>query len=184
MTKSPLEEKYNKEVKGAMQRKFNYENTMQIPKLRKVIVSMGLAEASKDKQLMEYCTNDLMILTGQKPLVTKAKKSISNFKLREEQAIGAKVTLRNHRMYEFVYRFMHICAPRISDFRGFKRKADGRGSYSIGIKDQSIFPEIDLDNMKKTQGMNITFVTSAETDDECLELLTLLGMPLKKKTDN
>ena len=184
MNKSPLLEIYKGTVRKSLQEKFNYKNAMQVPKLSKIVINMGLAEASKDKQILEYCLKDLLLLSGQKPLVTKAAKAISNFKLREGQAVGGKVTLRGHRMYDFMHRFVHISSPRIADFRGFNRKADGRGSYSLGIKDQSIFPEIDLDNMKKVQGMHITFVTSATTDEECMELLTLLGLPLKKKKDN
>ncbi|MBM3192713.1 MAG: 50S ribosomal protein L5 [Chlamydiae bacterium] len=181
MKKSRLEEHYQEEVKPRLQEKFAYKNPMQIPRLRKIVISMGLAEASKDKHLIDYCLEDLRKLSGQKAIATKSKKAISNFKLREGQVIGAKVTLRGHRMYDFMYRFEHICAPKLPDFRGFKKKADGRGSYSLGIKDQTIFPEIDLDKVKCAQGMNITFVTSAETDEECLELLRLMGMPLKSK---
>ncbi len=154
---------------------------MKIPRLSKIVISMGLAEASKDKQLIEHCVEALTLLSGQKAMTTRSKKAISNFKLREGQVIGAKVTLRGHRMYDFMYRFTNICAPRIPDFRGMKRKADGRGSYSLGLKDQLIFPEIDLDKLKFTQGMNITFATTAMTDEECLELLTLMGLPLKHK---
>jgi large subunit ribosomal protein L5 len=179
MRKSPQELHYLEVVKEQLQKKFNYENPMMIPRLSKIVVSMGLAEASKDKQLIENCITDLKLITGQKPLPTKSSKAISNFKLREGQLIGAKVTLRGHRMYDFMYRLIHICMPRIPDFRGLKKKADGRGSYSVGIKDQMIFPEIDLDKVKFNQGMNFTFVTSAKTDEECMELLSLMGMPLK-----
>ncbi len=181
MKKSRLEEHYKEVVKGSLQEKFAYKNPMQIPRLHKIVISMGLAEPSKDKHLIEYCLEDLRKLSGQKPITTKAKKAISNFKSREGQIVGAKVTLRGHKMYDFMYRFEHVCAPKLADFRGFKKKADGRGCYSLGIKDQTIFPEIDLDKVKFAQGMNITFVTSAETDEECLELLRLMGMPLKSK---
>lgn len=181
MKKSPLQVEYETKHKAELTKKFGIKNAMKIPKLTKIVISMGLADASKDKQLIEHCVDALTQLSGQKPVVTKAKKSISNFKLREDQNIGAKVTLRGHRMFDFMYRFTNISAPRIPDFRGLRRKADGRGSYSMGIKDQTIFPEIDLDKMKYSQGMNITFVTTAETDDECLELLTLMGLPLKPK---
>ena len=181
MKKSPLQKHYHEVVKGTLQEKFAYKNPMQIPRLKKIIISMGMAEPSKDKHLIEYCLEDLKKLSGQKAIATKSKKAISNFKLREGQVIGAKVTLRGHRMYDFMYRFEHICAPKLPDFRGFKKKADGRGSYSLGIKDQTIIPEIDLDKVKCHQGMNITFVTSADTDEECVELLRLMGMPLKAK---
>jgi len=183
MSKSPLKKHYLETVAPKLKEKFSYKNVMQIPKLTKVIVSMGLAEASKDKKNLEMCVQDLTALTGQKPVTTKSKKAISNFKLREGQTVGALVTLRNERMYDFIYRFINICAPRIPDFRGFKKKADGSGNYSFGLKDQTIFPEIDLDKMKFSQGMNITFVTSAQTDAECLELLDLMGMPLKSKSN-
>lgn len=181
MKKSPLQEKYEKEVRSKLQEKFAIENPMRIPRLEKIVISMGLAEASKDKQLIEYCAEILALLSGQKPILTKSRTSISNFKLREGQTIGAKVTLRGHRMYDFMYRFTNISAPRIPDFRGMKPKGDGRGSYSVGLRDQSVFPEVDLDRMKMSQGMNVTFVTNAEKDEECLELLTLMGLPLKTK---
>lgn len=181
MKKSRLEVHYEEVVKGHLQEKFAYKNPMQIPRLRKIVISMGLAEPSKDKHLIDYCLEDLRKLSGQKPITTKAKKAISNFKSREGQIVGAKVTLRGHRMFDFMYRFEHVCAPKLPDFRGFKKKADGRGCYSLGIKDQTVFPEIDLDKVKFAQGMNITFVTSANSDEECLELLRLMGMPLKSK---
>ncbi len=181
MKKSPLQVKYETSVKGALQEKFGIANSMQIPKLCKIVISMGLAEASKDKQLIEHCVEALTLLSGQKAVTTKSKKAISNFKLRENQTIGAKVTLRGHRMYDFMYRFTNLSVPRVPDFRGMKPKADGRGSYSLGLKDQLVFPEIDLDKVKFTQGMNITFVTNATNDEECLELLTLMGLPLKHK---
>lgn len=181
MKRSPLQEEYEKKHRAELQKKFDIKNSMEIPKLSKIVVSMGLADASKDKKLIEHCTEALTLLTAQKPLLTKSRKSISNFKLREGQIIGAKVTLRGHRMYDFMYKLTNICVPRVADFRGLNRKADGKGSYSFGLKDQTIFPEIDLDKMKYSQGMNITFVTSAKSNDECLELLTLMGLPLKPK---
>ncbi len=180
MKKTPLKGHYNEVVKKALQEKFKYKNVMQTPKVIKIMISMGLAKASQDKQHLEYCFNDLKLIAGQLAVPTKAKDSISNFKLREGQVIGAKVTLRGDRMYDFMYRFTNICVPSIPDFRGFKRKCDGRGNYSLGIKDQTIFPEIDLDKMKCSQGMNITFVTSAQTDAECIELLELLNLPFVK----
>ena len=178
--KSPLQVKYESQLKKELMKKFNIKNKMQIPELKKIIISMGLGDATKDKKLVEHCVQALTALSGQKPLMTKSTKSISNFKLREGSIVGAKVTLRGHRMYDFMYRFTEIAAPRIPDFRGLKRKADGRGNYSLGLTDQTIFPEINLDQLKYSQGMNITFVTSAENDDECLEFLMLMGLPLKK----
>ncbi len=174
---SRLKKKYLEEIKQALQEKYAYSNPMKIPELKKIVVNMGLAEASKDKNALQDAVNELSVLTGQKPIITKAHKSIAGFKLREGQTLGAKVTLRGKRMYDFLDRFCNIVSPRIRDFRGFKRKGDGRGCYSLGLDDQQIFPEINLDKVKRTQGMNITFVTSAVTDDECVELLAKLGMP-------
>jgi len=184
MEERDFQEHYSQVVAPKLQEKFKFKNKHNIPKLKKIIVSMGLAEASKDKQILEYCVEDLKLLTGQKPIVTKAKKSVSNFKLREGQAIGAMVTLRSKKMYDFMYKLIHISSPRIPDFRGLKRKCDGKGNYSMGLKDQTVFPEVNLDKMKKSQGMNITFVTTASNDEECVELLELMGMPLKKKHKN
>lgn len=174
-----LKKKYLEEVKGALLNKFKYTNPMQIPALKKVVINMGIAEASKDKNSIQDCVNELTLLSGQKPVIRKAKKAISNFKLREGQPIGIKVTLRGKRMFDFFDRFCNIVCPRIGDFRGFETKCDGRGNYTLGLTDQQIFPEINLDNVKRTQGMNITFVTTAETDDECVELLRSLGIPFK-----
>jgi large subunit ribosomal protein L5 len=184
MEETEYQKHYKTVVIDGLQKKFNFKNKHNIPKLSKIIVSMGLAVASNDKQLLQYCIGDLEIITGQKPYVTKAKKSISNFKLREDQQIGAMVTLRGKRMYDFMFKLIHISAPRIPDFRGLKRKCDGRGNYSMGLKDQTVFPEVNLDKMKKSQGMNITFVTTASTDEECVEFLEMMGMPFKKKTGN
>lgn len=175
-----LKEKYRSEVKKALQEKFAYKNIMITPVMKKIVISMGLAEASKDKNAMQAAVNELTLLSGQRPLMTRSKKAIANFKLREDQVIGAKVTLRGARMYEFLDRFINIISPRIRDFRGFPLKCDGRGSYSIGIEDQQIFPEIPLDAVKRTQGMNLTFVTTAKTDEECVELLRGLGFPFKQ----
>lgn len=177
---SRLKKKFQTEIKQALNSKFQYPNPMMIPSMKKIVVSMGLAEASKDKNAMQDALNELTVITGQRPLVTKSRKAVAGFKLREEQAIGAKVTLRGKRMYEFMDRFFNIVCPRIRDFRGFASKCDGRGSYSLGLDDQQIFPEINLDLVKRAQGMNITFVTSAQTDEECVELLTQLGLPFKK----
>ncbi len=177
---SRLKKKYHEEVKGELQSTFAYKNPMKIPELKKIVVSMGIAEAIKDKGVMQDAIRELTLLTGQKPIVTKAKKSIANFKLREEQAIGLKVTLRKQRMYDFLDRFANIVSPRIRDFRGFKVKGDGRGSYSLGLTDQQMFPEVNLDDLKRDQGMNVAFVTTAQNDEECITLLRLLGLPYKK----
>lgn len=176
---SRLKKRYLEEIKPELQKKFGYTNPMMIPFLEKVVINMGIAEASKDKNAIQDCIKEMTMLSGQKPIVTKAKKAISNFKLREGQPIGIKVTLRGARMYDFIDRFFSIVCPRIRDFRGFNVKCDGSGNYTLGIDDQQVFPEINLDEVKKTQGMNITFVTSARTDDECVELLRLLGLPFK-----
>lgn len=176
---SRLKKKYLEEVKGELQKKFGYANPMMIPTLEKVVINMGIAEASKDKNTTQDCVKELTALSGQKPIITKAKKAISNFKLREGQPIGVKVTLRGVRMYDFIDRFFNIVCPRIRDFRGFPVKCDGRGNFSLGLDDQQVFPEINLDEVKRAQGMNITFVTTAQTDEECVELLRLLGLPFK-----
>lgn len=178
---SRLYKRYQDEVKKALKDKFAYRNVMLVPKLKKIVINMGLAEATKDKNAIQDCLKELTLISGQKPVVTRARKSIANFKLREGQAIGAKVTLRRKRMYDFLDRFCNIVSPRIRDFRGFPIKCDGRGSYSLGLTEQQIFPELNLDDVKRTQGMNITFVTSAATDAECAELLKLLGLPFKRE---
>ncbi|HRD54772.1 MAG TPA: 50S ribosomal protein L5, partial [Parachlamydiaceae bacterium] len=146
-----LKKKYLEEVKGALLKKFGYKNPMQIPALKKVVINMGIAEASKDKNSIQDCVNELTLLSGQKPVIRKAKKAISNFKLREGQPIGLKVTLRGKRMFDFFDRLCNIVCPRIGDFRGFETKCDGRGNYTLGLTDQQIFPEINLDNVKRTQ---------------------------------
>lgn len=176
---SRLKKRYNEEVKKDLVSKFDYKNPMRIPRLKKIVINMGIAEASKDKNWIQDCVNEMTALSGQKPIVIKAKKAISNFKLREGQPIGIKVTLRGKRMFEFADRFFNIVAPRVRDFRGFPTKCDGMGNYSLGLDDQQIFPEVNLDAVKRAQGMHITFVTSAETDEECVELLRLLGLPFK-----
>lgn len=177
---SRLKKRYHEEVKSELQSKFAYMNPMKIPELKKIVVSMGVGEAIKDKGVMQDAIRELTLLSGQKPIVTKAKKSIANFKLREEQAIGLKVTLRKQKMYDFLDRFANIVSPRIRDFRGFNVKGDGGGSYSLGLTDQQMFPEVNLDDVKRDQGMNVTFVTSAQNDEECFALLQLLGLPYKK----
>ncbi len=176
---SRLKQRYQKEVRGQLQDKFGFPNSMKIPKLKKIVINMGIAEASKDKNTIQDCVNEMTLISGQKPVITRAKKAISNFKLREGQPIGVKVTLRGDRMFEFADRFINIVCPRIRDFRGFPIKCDGRGNYTLGLSDQQVFPELNLDDVKRTQGMHITFVTSAETDEECIELLRLLGVPFK-----
>lgn len=178
---SRLQQKYKEEVKAQLQEKFSYANAMLVPKLKKIVISMGMAEATKDKNAVQDCLKELALLSGQKAILTRSKKSIANFKLREGQTIGAKVTLRSTRMFDFLDRFCHIVSPRIRDFRGFPLKGDGSGNYSLGLEDQQIFPEINLDEVKRTQGMNITFVTSAMSDEECIELLRLLGLPFKEE---
>lgn len=177
---SRVQKKYRDEVRRALKEKFAYPNAMLVPELKKIVISMGLAEASKDKNALQDCMKELTLLSGQKPIFTKAKKAIANFKSREGQTIGLKVTLRKKRMYDFFDRFCNIVSPRIRDFRGFPIKFDGRGNYSLGLEEQIVFPEINLDEVKRTQGMNITFVTTANSDEECQELLTMLGFPFKK----
>jgi large subunit ribosomal protein L5 len=177
---SRLKKRYLEEIRPDLQKKFEYSNPMMIPSVKKIVISMGLAEASKDKNALQDAINELTMLSGQKPVVTRSRKAIAGFKLRENQPIGAKVTLRGKRMYDFMDRFFNIVCPRIRDFRGFSQKCDGRGSYSLGLDDQQIFPEINLDLVKRAQGMNITFVTSAKGDEECVELLKKLGLPFTK----
>lgn len=176
---SRLQKRYKEEILPEMKKKYPERNAMQLPCLKKIVISMGLAEAVKDKNAIQEHSLELEMISGQKPVVTKSKKAISNFKLREDQAIGLMVTLRGKRMYDFLDRFSHIVSPRIRDFRGFGTKCDGRGNFSFGLTDQQIFPEINLDKVKRTQGMNVTVVTTAEKDEDCVELLTLLGFPFK-----
>ena len=180
MKESRIKKKYKEEVRDSLQKEFSYPNPMLIPELKKVVISMGLAEASKDKNAMQQIRKEIALLSGQKAIETKAKKSISNFKLREGQTVGYKVTLRGKRMYDFFDRFVNIVTPRIRDFRGFKTKGDGRGSYTLGLDDQQVFPELNLDQVVKVQGMHITFVTSARSDAECHSLLKGLGMPYQR----
>jgi large subunit ribosomal protein L5 len=176
---SRLKKRYQVEIKTELQKKFAFPNPMMIPKVLKVVINMGIAEASKDKNAIQDCVSELTQLSGQKPVITRSKKAISNFKLRENQPIGIKVTMRGVRMYEFMDRFFNLACPRIRDFRGFPVKCDGSGNYTLGIEDQQVFPDINLDAVKRSQGMNITFVTSAKSDEECVELLRLLGLPFK-----
>jgi large subunit ribosomal protein L5 len=178
---SRLKEKYISEVKPAMHEKFSYSNVMEIPKIVKISVNMGVGRAVEDKKLIDYAVQDLTTITGQKPVVNKARRSVSNFKLRAGMPIGCKVTLRGERMYNFLDKLISINLPRVRDFRGISPEAfDGRGNYTLGVKEQLIFPEIRYDQVQHVQGMNITIVTTAKTDEEARELLTLMGMPFKR----
>ncbi|SHJ49844.1 LSU ribosomal protein L5P [Clostridium amylolyticum] len=173
-----LQEKYEKEIVPALMEKFGYKNIMQVPKLEKVIINMGIGEAKENSKILESALADLQIIAGQKPIITRAKKSVANFKIRENMPIGCKVTLRKNQMYEFADKLMSIALPRVRDFRGVSAKAfDGRGNYALGIKEQLIFPEIEYDKVDKVRGMDIVFVTTAKTDEEARELLRFLGMP-------
>ncbi len=176
---SRLHKKYKEVVVKGLQETFQYPNPMLIPALKKIVISMGAAEATKDKNAIQDLLKEMALLSGQKAILTRAKKSVANFKLREGQSIGVKVTLRKKRMYDFFDRLCNIVSPRIRDFRGFPVKGDGQGNYSLGIEEQQIYPEINLDDIKRTQGMNVTFVTTAKTDKECFELLKQLGLPFK-----
>ena len=175
-----LKDKYRAEVVPALQQKFNYKNVMEIPRLEKVVINMGLGDCKDNAKALETAVSELTIIAGQKPLVTKAKKSIANFKLRSGMNVGAKVTLRGDRMYEFTDKLVSIVLPRVRDFRGVSAKAfDGRGNYSLGVREQLIFPEIEYDKVEKIRGMEMVFVTTAKTDKEAKELLRLLGMPFQ-----
>jgi len=175
-----LKEKYQKEVRLALKTKFGYENDMQIPRLEKIVLNMGVGKAISNSKILDAAAKDLATIAGQKPVITRARQSISNFKLREGMAIGAKVTLRGDRMYEFLDKFININLPRVRDFRGVSPKSfDGRGNYTLGVKEQLIFPEIDYDKVDQVQGMDITIVTTAKSDEEAKELLAKLGMPFR-----
>lgn len=176
-----LQEKYNQEVIPALMEKFGYKNVMEVPKLEKVVINMGVGEAKENSKVLESALGDLELITGQKPIVTRAKKSVANFKLREDMPIGCKVTLRREKMYQFMDKLMNIAFPRVRDFRGISPKSfDGRGNYAVGIKEQLIFPEIEYDKIDKIRGMDVIVVTTAKTDEEARELLRLLGMPFVK----
>ena len=176
-----LEERYTKEIKDALMKKYNYKSVMQIPKLDKVVINIGVGEAKENSKAIDSAMADLEAITGQKPIVTKAKKSVASFKVREGMNIGCKVTLRGSKMYEFVDRLFNAALPRVRDFRGINPNSfDGRGNYSMGIKEQLIFPEIDYDKIDKIRGMDIIFVTTAQTDEEARELLTLMGAPFAR----
>ena len=185
MANPRLQDKYTKEIIPVLKEKFQYKSVMQVPKLEKISINKGIGEATADKKLVDVGVEELTTITGQKAVSTIAKKSVSNFKLREGMPIGARVTLRGVKMYEFLDRLMTIALPRVRDFRGIKEKGfDGRGNYTLGVKEQIIFPEISIDQIKSISGMDITFVTSAKTDEESYELLKAFGMPFANKNDN
>ena len=172
---------YKNEIMDAMTKKFGYKNVMEVPKLDKIVINMGVGEAKENAKLLDAAIADMELITGQKAIATKAKKSVANFKIRESMPIGCKVTLRGEKMYEFADRLINLALPRVRDFRGVNPNAfDGRGNYALGIKEQLIFPEVEYDKVDKVRGMDIIFVTTANTDEEARELLTLFGMPFKK----
>ena len=176
-----LKERYVKEISPVLVSKFNYKSVMQVPKVEKIVVNMGVGDAVQNAKALDNAVEELSIITGQKPVVTRAKKSIAGFRLREGMPIGAKVTLRGERMYEFLDKLISVSLPRVRDFRGVSKKAfDGRGNYTLGVKEQLIFPEIDYDKVTKVRGMDIVIVTTANTDEEARELLTQIGMPFQK----
>jgi len=177
-----LKEKFKKEITPALMKKFGYKNIHQVPAIDKISVNMGVGEATQNKATLDNAVKDMTLITGRKPVITIAKKSISNFKLRAGNPIGCKVTLRDEAMYEFLDKLIAVVIPRIRDFKGINAKAfDGRGNYSLGLKEQIVFPEIEYDKIDKVRGMNINIVTSAKSDEEAKELLTMLGMPFAKK---
>ncbi len=178
---SRLKEKYLNEIVDAMVKKFGYTNVLQVPKLDKIVINMGVGEAKENSKILDSAMSDLEIISGQKPVTTKAKNSVANFKIREGMPIGCKVTLRGEKMYDFADRLINLALPRVRDFRGVNPNAfDGRGNYALGIKEQLIFPEIEYDKIDKVRGMDVIFVTTAQTDEEARELLTEFGMPFKK----
>lgn len=176
-----LKEKFLNEITPEMMKKFEYSSIMEVPKIEKIVVNMGIGDAVQNSKVLDSAVEELQAITGQKPMVTKAKKSIATFRLREGMPIGAKVTLRGERMYEFFDKLVNVSLPRVRDFRGISNKAfDGRGNYTLGVKEQLIFPEIDYDKVSKTRGMDIVIVTTANTDEEARELLANFGMPFRK----
>lgn len=176
-----LKERLVKEISPALMSKFNYKSVMQVPKIEKIVINMGVGDAVSNAKALDNAVEELTTITGQKPVITRAKKSIAGFRLREGMPIGAKVTLRGERMYEFMDKLISVSLPRVRDFRGVSKKAfDGRGNYTLGIKEQLIFPEIDYDKVSKVRGMDIVIVTTANTDEEARELLTQIGMPFQK----
>jgi large subunit ribosomal protein L5 len=174
-----VQKRFREEVMPALIEEFNYQNVMQVPSIEKVVLNIGMGEANDEPKTMDYAVDTLRVITGQKPIITRAKKSVANFKLREGRAIGCKVTLRGERMWSLLDRLMNVALPRIRDFRGVPAKLDGRGNYTIGLREQLIFPEIDFDSIDKVRGMEITIVTTAQTDEEGRRLLKLLGMPFQ-----
>lgn len=178
---SDIKNRYREEVVPAMMKTFNYSNVMQVPRLEKVVLNMGLGEALENARILDTSMDELATITGQRPVLTRARKSIANFKLREGNPIGCCVTLRRMRMYDFIYRLLNIALPRVRDFKGVSHRGfDGRGNYTLGVREQLIFPEVNYDDVEKIKGMNITIVTSAKTDEEAKELLALIGMPFRK----
>jgi large subunit ribosomal protein L5 len=176
-----LKEQYLNEVAPALMKKFNYKSPMQVPKIEKVVINMGVGEAVQNSKVLDSAVEDLQTISGQKPVITRAKKSIAGFKLREGMPIGVKVTLRGERMYHFLDKLMNVALPRVRDFRGVSPKSfDGRGNYTLGLKEQLIFPEIEYDKVDKVRGMDVVIVTTANSDEEARELLTLMGMPFRK----
>ena len=178
---STLKELYNKEITASLMKEYNYSSVMEVPKLEKIVVNMGVGDGAHDTKFIEAAVKDLEAITGQKPVVTKARKSIAGFKLREGQPIGCKVTLRGEAMYNFMDKLIRLALPRVRDFRGISKTAfDGRGNYTLGIKEQLIFPEIDYDQVVKVMGMDVVFVTTAKTNEEALHLLNAFGLPFRK----
>ena len=179
MSTTTLKKDYNERIVPALVKEFNYTTVMQVPRLKKIVINLGLGEATQDKKIIETAINELTAITGQKAVATLSKKDISNFKLRKKMPVGVMVTLRRDKMYEFLERLIRVALPRIRDFKGIASKLDGRGNYTLGITEQIIFPEINIDNISKLLGMNITFVTSAKTDEEGYALLKEFGLPFK-----
>ena len=180
MSQTSLQKKYEETIAPALTKEFNYTTPMQVPRLKKIVINQGLGEATQDKKIIETSINELTAITGQKAVATLSRKDISNFKVRKKMPVGVRVTLRRERMYEFLERLIKVALPRIRDFKGIEGKLDGRGNYTLGITEQIIFPEINIDNINKLMGMNITFVTSAPTDEEGFALLKAFGLPFKK----
>jgi len=179
METASLKREYKEKIAPALQKQFNYSSAMQIPVLKKIVINQGLGDATQDKKIIDVAVNEITTITGQKALATYSKKDVANFKLRKKMPIGVMVTLRRERMYEFLEKLVRVALPRIRDFKGVETKFDGRGNYTLGIQEQIIFPEINLDNIDRIQGMNITFVTSAKTDEEGFALLKAFGIPFK-----
>ena len=177
-----MAKKYKEEVIPEMMNRFGYKSVMQVPRIEKIVINMGIGEGARDIKILEKAMNELAMITGQRPSIRRARKAISNFKIRKGMPVGCKVTLRRARMYEFLDRFINIILPRLRDFRGVPRNSfDGRGNYNLGISEQTIFPELDLDKVDRVQGMDIAFVTTAKTDEEAMALLELMGMPFRKR---